>query len=567
MTFLRGLFLTLILVLGFGSAAAEEVITRFDVTIDVAENGDFLVSERITVNVEGKTIRRGIFRDLPRYEMVEGYRIPLRYKFLSVTRNGNSEPYSRETDGNARRLRVGDAEIFLPNGLHTYEIIYLVKDQIRRTPEFDEVYWNVTGNYWRYPILETRGSVNMPSGAKLQLYKAFTGSYGQTGHDARFEQTGADSYTFTATRRFDQQEGLTVALRFDKGVIAPEPSSTTRFIWWVKNGAIYILALSLAMIFGFYYRSWDKVGRDPLKDPVFARYKPPEGYSPAAVSYIEHRGVSGHKALIATLMGLAIKDHIDLETEKKRTTIRHKNGSKPLNREETKLSKDFFNKHTKKIVLDKKPNVGFNLDYERFQKHLRKSYGRPYFSWNGGYIAVGLILSIMAFGAAISQSFGQTQSYFWYLLGGLIALNVLFVILLPAPTKKGQKIKAEIEGFKLYLKTAEKQRLDAVNPLSEAPPPMSIDHYEAMLPYAIALGVEAPWSKYLEKVMPVEAKEYNPSWSGVQHGSFNSFSGLADSMVSNISSGVTSAAPQSSGSSSGGGFSGGGGGGGGGGGW
>ena len=96
---------------------------------------------------------------------------------------------------------------------------------------------------------------------------------------------------------------------------------------------------------------------------------------------------------------------------------------------------------------------------------------------------------------------------------------------------------------------------------------MSIEHYEAMLPYAIALGVEAPWTEYFEKLMPAEAAQYNPRWSGARSSGFSNFSGVADSMVSNISSGVASAAPQSSGSSSSGGFSGGGGGGGGGGGW
>ena len=50
-------------------AAAEEVINRFDAGIEVETDGDILVTETITVTAEGNQIRRGIFRDLPRYYM------------------------------------------------------------------------------------------------------------------------------------------------------------------------------------------------------------------------------------------------------------------------------------------------------------------------------------------------------------------------------------------------------------------------------------------------------------------------------------------------------------------
>ena len=98
---------------------------------------------------------------------------------------------------------------------------------------------------------------------------------------------------------------------------------------------------------------------------------------------------------------------------------------------------------------------------------------------------------------------------------------------------------------------------------------MTTDRYEAILPFAIALGVEGPWSKHFEAAMPEAAKTYNPTWSNGNFSSGRSISRMTDSMVSNLSSGASSAAPPSSSSSGGGGggSSGGGGGGGGGGGW
>ena len=92
---------------------------------------------------------------------------------------------------------------------------------------------------------------------------------------------------------------------------------------------------------------------------------------------------------------------------------------------------------------------------------------------------------------------------------------------------------------------------------------MTVERYETFLPYAIALGVEKPWTKHFERLIPEEAKSYDPTWTNVTARSFGSMGGMTDRMVSGMSSGVTAALPQSSSSSGsgGGGFSGGGGGG------
>jgi uncharacterized membrane protein len=142
-------------------------------------------------------------------------------------------------------------------------------------------------------------------------------------------------------------------------------------------------------------------------------------------------------------------------------------------------------------------------------------------------------------------------------------VNVAFFHLLRAPTIVGRKVMDEIEGFRLYLSVAEAEWMN----MPKAPE-MSPDLFEAYLPYAVALGVEKPWSdafqSHMARVMPGR-DAYRPSW---YRGSWSSDSlGRATSgMVSSLSSSMTAAMPSSSGSG-GGGSSGGGGGGGGGGGW
>ncbi|MEP1599564.1 MAG: DUF2207 domain-containing protein, partial [Hyphomonas sp.] len=137
-------------------AVTEERIDSFDVAITVETDGDIKVSETIQVMSEGVRIRRGIFRDLPRYYADDagqpGDKLPYRYDVKRVTRDGRREPYTVEKDGNAFRIRIGDADVFLERGSHTYEIEYEVKNQIRYFDDHDELYWNVTGNYWLFPI-------------------------------------------------------------------------------------------------------------------------------------------------------------------------------------------------------------------------------------------------------------------------------------------------------------------------------------------------------------------------------------------------------------------------------
>ena len=93
----------------------------------------------------------------------------------------------------------------------------------------------------------------------------------------------------------------------------------------------------------------------------------------------------------------------------------------------------------------------------------------------------------------------------------------------------------------------------------ENPPQRDIAHFESLLPYAYALGVESDWSGSFSDLL--KQSNYAPTWSGGHYYPLGIHTGLNRGMSS------TATQPQSSSGGSGGGFSGGGGGGGGVGGW
>ena len=147
----------------------------------------------------------------------------------------------------------------------------------------------------------------------------------------------------------------------------------------------------------------------------------------------------------------------------------------------------------------------------------------------------------------------------------IVLLNILFYHLMKAFTIKGRKVMDQIEGLKLYLSVAEKDRLKELNP-----PEKTIEVFEKFLPYALALDVEQEWCEQFADVLAQAAAEnrYAPTWYTGSHFASGGAVGLASSlgaMSSSISS--SSSPPGSSSGGGGGGSSGGGGGGGGGGGW
>jgi len=165
--------------------------------------------------------------------------------------------------------------------------------------------------------------------------------------------------------------------------------------------------------------------------------------------------------------------------------------------------------------------------------------------------------------------FGQSMSL-WaaapLVLGGVMAY--VFYHLLKAPTALGAQTLDQIDGFKMFLETAEKDRLEMLHP-----PQITPEVFEKYLPYAIALDCENQWSRKFEAEAAAAgldpSQHYTPYWYTGSNFANLGAAGFASAIGSSIGSAAASAstAPGSSSGSGGGGFSGGGGGGGGGGGW
>lgn len=96
-------------------------------------------------------------------------------------------------------------------------------------------------------------------------------------------------------------------------------------------------------------------------------------------------------------------------------------------------------------------------------------------------------------------------------IGGIFLTNVASLFLIGGRTPLGRTVLERFEGFSLYLRLSEKERT-----VMARAPLMSASHFEDLLPYAVALGVEENWCKQFRNwlISAGVASSYAPSWYG-----------------------------------------------------
>ncbi|RUL98658.1 DUF2207 domain-containing protein [Rhizobium chutanense] len=638
-----GFCFALLLMLAAPAAFAAEVIDSFASDIALEKSGAMTVAETITVNAEGNRINHGIFRDFPLYFTdASGRRRSVDFDMVSVTRDGAEEPWHTESISGGIRIYAGSADVTVTPGRHRYVFTYRTNRQIRYFDDHDELYWNVTGNGWIFPIRSATATVKLPPDVGATQTTFFTGPQGARGKNASVSETGA-GLIFSTTAPLGPNEGLTFAIRMPKGSVDP-PSAETESTWWLKDNRNYFIGFGgLILVFAYYLRSWLKVGRDPARGVVVPRWDPPDGISPALVNYIDNKGFSGGgwTALSATALNLAVRGYVKLEDLKNSIVIR--GTGKALGKEKFQAGEIELLRVAggagQTLTIDKANGERVKSVGQSFRAAIEKEHRGKYYNANLGYTTGGIALSAAAlvalfvfgslepdtialmliptaisvfvavFVAGFVRSLHRGRSLFskimaiiataigvfvgigilaamvlaltsslvelhetpmLFAVGGIVLLNILYVFIMGAPTPLGARMMDGIDGLRQYLTLAEKDRMNTAGA-----PEMSPQHFETLLPYAVALGVEKPWSRTFEAWLAAAAAgaaaAYAPGWYS---GNFNSGSfsdrigGFSSSMASTIASTIPAPPPSSSSSGfSGGGSSGGGGGGGGGGGW
>ena len=579
--------------------AQTERILSFHSDLKIDSSGLLRITERIRVNVNGDQIKRGLVRTLPLYR-TDIYSTRKKMDFLveRVLKDGAEEPFStKEADGN-RSVYIGRESVLLEPGIYEYQIVYSTRGQVGFFEGYDELYWNVTGNEWNFPIDSASATIHFPTGAKGGNTVCYTGSAGSKAHDCNSFSDRDGSVTFKTNQPLNQGEGFTIAAAFTSGLIK-RPSFTERIFTEYKE--IAITALLLIALGAYLFFTWKRYGVDPEGPTVIPSFNVPGGFSPATLRYFVKRK-SDQKGFASSIVNMAVKKVIRIRKEEEDYVLeRASDDISLLSTEEQQLYKHLLGTQSK-IAINRSNNkdissartayeasVKVKLDFEKYfvkhSKHLIKgilatvvAFALFMYFVGGGYPLVllffapflgaglfciyigikglrssyGLSLFLVLFGLGFAGAPGwmllqfigkmEPTSAVFIVLATLMFLS--FIYLIKAPTVYGATMLSEIAGFKMYLETAEQHRLNLLNP-----PELSPQLFEKFLPYAMALDVENAWGAKFEQVF--NGTDYQPEWYDGNRFPYRSFgSGFAQPLSRAFERATPTVSSSSSGSGS-----------------
>ncbi len=573
-------------------------IDNFESNIAVNKDSSLLITENITADCGNLPDKHGIFRVLPTVIKTDKGVFKTPVELVSIT-DFNGKPHNYQTiKDNGRGTvtwKIGDPDITV-QGKNYYRIIYKVKNAIRTAnPSFDELYWNLSGNFWDIEIDKFSALVVFPSEItkkNTEIYY-YTGYYGSKNTElAVYSWTNSNAISLVSTRTIQTGEGITISVTFPKNIVTPYQMT---FFEKYAERLEYLFFLIPLIIFIFCFTAWEKFGKDPkMKNPIPPEFGIPENITPIQMGMVLHNGVWRNNFVTAAIINLAVKKYIKIEEiieqnflgfefkDYKLTKTENYGNTDRLTKTEKKLIENIFKDGSlvQTITINgKEPVVKHGRDNIKISDLKNEfAYSIPSIKKsafddvveNGWLVKKSSYLSVYFFAAAalclfigvwaplILAEIFYGYSYkllFSFALSFLIF--IFFGIIMPKRTLKGVDLLFKIKGFELYMKQAENYRQQFYE---------KENIFDKFLPYAMIFGITGLWIK---KVQDTYGKDYftnyHPSWLvGTSMTSFNidGFTSKLNSITSSISSSTSS----SSGSSGGGG-SGGGGGGGGGGGW
>ncbi len=242
----------------------DERILAYDSQITLHDDGSLVVAETIKVRALGHQIIHGIYRDFPtHYKDHQGKNYNVPFEVMNVMRDGTPEPFHVEGIHNGKRVVIGRKGAVLAPGEYVYQITYQTARQIGFFPDHDELYWNVTGNGWPFPIDHATATVTLPAAIPRRVVETYgyTGPEGYTGRDFKASKLANDDLFFETKATLNPHDGFTIVAWWDKGYMQQPSTDEERYFWIQDNAASLVGYIGLGLILIYQLITWLMVGR------------------------------------------------------------------------------------------------------------------------------------------------------------------------------------------------------------------------------------------------------------------------------------------------------------------
>ncbi|MEP7205267.1 MAG: DUF2207 domain-containing protein [Candidatus Saccharibacteria bacterium] len=498
----------------------------------------------------------------------------------SVT-DGFGKPlkYSTYNSNDNKVIRIGDSAKFV-HGLQQYDIAYTQQDVTKNSLDnkIDEFYWNTNGTDWSVPIQSLTVDLHIQANLMNALNgdtSCYQGSAGSTNRCESVKTT--DGFSIHASNLIPHQN-VTLAIGFQPQTFNPyratlyeKSVAATAAIWERSLSFSFIPAAVWLLILVRRYRR--QSSRASEYTTIVPEYLPPKNTSVTVSASILNKTQT---VFSAQLIDFAVRHYIKIYQTREKSMFKQARYELEITKdiadlldEEQEILRDIFPATTVGMRLKmedlerNKIALSFALkdNLKKLDTNIRGAYGlraknSQQSSWFKRTAIITMIVAILTLSL-------------WLLIVAIICF-VLSFMLWPL-TDKGMEMFQYLSGLKMYIKTAETDRLRTLQSPDGAEkldvtfdvndPQQVVKLYERILPYAILFGLEKDWNKQLGRYY--ELLNQSPDW---YHSNAPGFGVVGfGNAISNFNS--VAATSSGSGGSGGGGSSGGGGGGGGGGGW
>lgn len=566
-------FLFFIFFFQFGNAQEAFTISRYNIEIAIHKNASLDVTEILDVHFSEP--RHGIIRSIQYQYPLEQLPAGSEKAERQWEANGYSHillenikvpgyHFTVSKKGDYQNIKIGSADK-LVDGYQQYIIKYRILNAINFFKTHSELYFNVVGNQWNTSIDSVNFKITFPQAlADTPYYFVTTGSFGSKENYTKSEWLGNKVFEGQTIRPLKPYEGLTVGISFPKNFLIQQ-NYTLRGIWW--------LLLPVLVFIGMYL-IWKRWGRDE-KVTIQTEYYPPENISPAISGYIiddkldrrdltaliPYWGAGGflklHELDKSSLYGLLHSKDYEF--------VRIRDLPETSYQFEKTLFDGIFKTGDKVTLSDLKNVLYSTMDQAKSELQAEIDKDDFYVRFSRGLGCLfpfsGILCSAIGFFTLVDN----WQQKLWLglalVVSGIILIS--FGVFMSKKTKKGTLLYQKLLGFKEFIKSVEKDRLEEFLKQDE-------NYFDKVLPYAIVFDMADKWKDKLKGLDVPLPKWYSGAYAASNFNTMVFMNSLDHSMreMTNTFYSVPSSGGSSGGSfSGGGGFSGGGFGGGGGSSW
>lgn len=602
------IFFILFLMFQFSSMSIyAEKIKNYEVSIQINKNGTLTVNEVIDYEFDEK-LKHGIYRDIPLNYKKLGFEMNKTFiKMNFIKRNGQPEEYTKKKFFEGIRYRVGSESTYV-NSVEKnsrYEFNYTVYNAISKNKGIYQIYYNAIGQFWTVPIENADIIISFENNQKIEKdeiekMEVTTGSYGEELNNYEMHDDNG-KIIIKSTEEFSPDTGLTFLLNLKTDKIKPTFLDRIKILFTINpffiTGPLVLLFLTI-----YSFVTWLFFGKDPVKKAIIPEFNIPKGISAMYAAYVN--GIREPREILSVgVMSLLSKGYIKAEDEEgngknvKYTKVETENGTvKEKLYEEERIVLEALSSGQDGIFSDgknlyKSGSKVLNLLSDRYGK---VTYQKNYMFLIPFFLAVPILLFVTF--SVTNKYFFQLLDYriilffvpvFFSLANLIIILNkkilcfiimimtlllsikfgaeififalyymilfIVYFIVIGKYTDKGLREKEYLKGMKMYIKTAEENKIQKFNDVDEL-----VEYFKGILPYAVALGVKNEAIKLMEKSIRLNNFEESGNYVSNRVYMPSYYSDLTKSLSSEYNRAYEKISEEnfrSSGSYSGGGFS------------